>query len=1112
MVRPLVGRESELRHLGAALDDLVAGRGGLVLVSGDAGIGKTRLAEELAERAAASGAEVHWATCWDGGGAPAYWPWAQLLRSYAEGRDRATLSAEIGASADSLLAIAPDLGPLLSAGRRPRGAHGDDDPERARFAFFEAVASVFRRAAARRPIVLVLDDLQWSDPSSLLLLGFVEREVRRIAVLLVGAYRDTDIDWDDDHGRLLANAARAGLIMRLGGLDDRGVAELILHEVPGREDPALVGAIAQRSGGNPLFVVELARLFAHQDARRLGSAPFEAYGLPPEIAAVLQRRFALLSQPCHDLLSFATVVGQEFRADIVAEVTGMSLPETLAVLDEAVRARIVSAPASPGAPYAFGHALMRTVLYDQLSPPRRAALHASVAAVLEAVSPPGASAATLACHFLRAGDEAATAKGVRHAERAGREALDALAYEEAGNHFAAALAALERGDGDPELGVELFLLLGDAQTRAGDLPAARTSFTQAAAGARQHGLAALLARAALGLGTGPTGFEIRLFDQEQVDLLEEALAALGETDSALRAWTMARLSVASSLSAPTAQRRARAEAALAMARRTGAIDVLVYALAAHCDAIPGAAHVEERLGEATRIIRLAEEAGNRTTELLGRRLRLVALLEGGDVAAADGEVDAFARSAQSLRQPLYLWYVPLWKGMRALREGRLAEAEARASEAEALGQQAHSANASMLVASQRLSIALARGQPAEAEDLLRSMVDDGLPVGSGVEAWLAAIWARDGRLAEASAALGRLVATGFAAHAEDDAEWLSSACQLAEACVAVGDVDAAVLLRDQLAPFAQRCAVDGIGAAWLGSTARYLGMLSHLLGDHDDAVSQLEHALDVHRRAGALLLTAHTLHNLGHALLARGRDGDTERGRTSLAEAAAILRELGARVPDQGREGAGPLVGTRGEDLPLANAFRRDGETWTLSYRGRTVRVRDSKGLGDVARLLAAPGQEVLAAELLAAGEGVPAPGALTREAAEQHGLSAIGAAWGDVILDDRARREYRRRLAELQQDVDEAEGHHDAARAEKARLEMEFIADQLTSSLGLGGRPRRSGDTAERARKAVTQRVRAAIQRLERDHPELGRHLDRSIRTGTYCSYAPEHPTSWTL
>lgn len=1112
MARPLVGRESELRRLAGALGDLVAGRGGLALLSGEAGIGKTRLAEELAERAAASGAEVHWATCWDGGGAPAYWPWAQLLRSYAESRDCATLSAEVGASASSLLAIAPDLGPLLPAGRRPSGPNGDDDPDRARFALFEAVASLFRRAAARRPIVLVLDDLQWSDPSSLLLLRFVEREVRRSAVLMVGAYRDTDIHWDDEHGRFLADVARAGLIVRLGGLDDRGVAELVLHEVPACEDPELVTAIAQRSGGNPLFVVELARLLAHLDTRRLGSAPYEAYGLPPETAAVLQRRFALLSQPCHDVLSVAAVAGGEFRADIVAEVTGVALPQTLALLDEAVRARIITAPGSPGLPYAFGHALMRKVLYEQLSPQRRIALHASVAAVLEAATPPGSSVATLAYHFLRAGDETATAKGVRYGERAGREALDALAYEEAGHHFAAALAAIEMGDGDPELRVELLLSLGDAQTRAGDLPAARTSFTQAAAGARQHGLAAQLARAALGLGTGPTGFEIRLFDEEQVDLLEEALEALGAADSSLRAWTMARLSVASSLTAPTEQRRARAEEALAMARRTGAIDVLAYALAAHCDAIPGAAHVEERLGEATEIMRLAEQASDRSTELLGRRLRLVALLEHGDIAAADTEVDAFARSAQSLRQPLYLWYVPLWKGMRALTAGRLAEAEARASEAEALGQQAHSANASMLVGSQRLSIALARDQPAEAEDLLRSMIDDGLPLGPGAEAWLAAIWAREGRLAEASGVLSRLVATGFAAHPEDDAEWLSSACQLAEACAAVGDLDAAGVLRDELAPFAQRCAVDGIGAAWLGSTARYLGMLSHLLGDHDEAVIHLEHALDVHRRAGALLLTAHTLHNLGHALLARACDGDTERGRKSLAQAVAIFRELGTRVPQEHRDDPDPPAGTPGEEPPPANTFRRDGETWTLSYGGRTVLVRDSRGLGDVARLLAAPGQEVLAAELLAAGQGVPAAGSLTRGAAEQHGLSVIGAARGEPILDDRAHREYRRRLAELQQEVDEAEGHHDLARAEKARLEMEFITDQLTSSLGLRGRPRRSGDVAERARKAVTQRVRAAIQRLDRDHPELGRHLDRSIRTGTYCSYTPERPTSWSL
>lgn len=1087
MARPLVGRESELRQLTVVLDDLATGRGGLVLLTGEPGIGKTRLAEELAARATAAGAEVHWATCWEGGGPPAYWPWVQLL------------------------AIAPDLGAGLpgSGVGEPRA---EGDPDRARFALFEAVAALFRRAAARRPLVLVLDDLQWSDPSSLLLLRFVGRELRRIPVLLVGTYRDAEIDWDDEHGQLLADVAREALVLRLGGLDDDGVAELMSWDAPGGHRPELVTAVAQRSAGNPLFVIELARLLTDQDARRLISAPYEPAWLPPEIAAILQRRFALLAQPCHDLLSVAAVIGQDFGAGVLARVAGLSQAATLVALGEAVRAGIVAAPEPAGAACTFAHPLMRGVLYDQLGPARRAELHAAVGAVLEASDGVArAPAATLAYHFLRGGS-GALAKGVRYSERAGRDALDALAYEEAARHFGEALEALERGDADPELAVELLLSLGDAQTRAGDLPAARSSFRDAGAQARQRGLAAPLARAALGLGTGPAGFEVSLFDDAQVELLEEALAALGAEDSPLRAWTVARLSVASSLVAPAEQRRSRAEQAVAMARRLGADDALAYALAAHCDAIAGAAHAETRLAEASEIVRLAEETGDGRTELLGRRLRLVASLELGDIGAVDVEVAAYARRAQSLRQPLFSWYVPLWRGMRALMAGRLAEAETRTGEAEAQGRQAHSANASMLAASQRISIALERGRPKEAEHHLRSLLDEGFPVGPGADAWLASICARDGRLAEAQAAVGRLVATGFPQHAEHDAEWLSSVCQLADACVTVGDVDAAAAIREGLAPFADRCAVDGIGAAWLGSTARYLGMLARVLGDTDGAVAHLEHALAVHRRAGAALLVAHTLHNLGDVLVARAGAGDPERAAALLAEAAAIYRELGTTVPEPVGTGTAAPARTSAEPMSAGNTFRREGETWTLSYRDRTVRVRDSKGLRDLARLLAVPNQEVLAAELLTAGHRTAAAAALSPVAADQHGLSVIGAGRGDPILDDRARREYRQRLVELRDELDEAERHHDGARADNARLERELITDELASSLGLGGRPRRSGDVAERARKAVTQRVRAAIHRLGRDHPDLGRHLDRSIRTGTYCSYAPERPTSWSL
>jgi hypothetical protein len=211
--------------------------------------------------------------------------------------------------------------------------------------------------------------------------------------------------------------------------------------------------------------------------------------------------------------------------------------------------------------------------------------------------------------------------------------------------------------------------------------------------ARRRGSADDLACAALGFGAGLGGLEVDLFDEHQITLLEEALLALGSRDSRLRAWTLARLSVALSFVAPHLRRRQLSEEAVGMARRLEDRRALAYALASHCDASAGPAHSERRLRAADEIVGLAGSEGDATTALLGRRLRVVALLELGDIAGVDAEIEAFARKAENLRQPLYLWYVPLWRAMRAIMQGRLDDAERYLDRAVATGKRASSRNA-----------------------------------------------------------------------------------------------------------------------------------------------------------------------------------------------------------------------------------------------------------------------------------------------------------------------------------------------------------------------------------------------------------------------------------
>jgi tetratricopeptide (TPR) repeat protein len=1124
--RSLVGREGELRHLVAVLEDAAAGRGCVALVTGEPGIGKTRLAEEVADRAEVDGFEVHWATCWEGGGTAPYSPWAKLLRSCVDAGRGAAAAEEPGASAAlgmpalTVLTLVSDLTVRLHLPSVPAVLGEGIEAEEARLELFGAIAAVFQRAATVHPLLLVLDDLHWADPSSLLLLRFVARELHRRRLLILGTYRDVEVDWKAEQGRLLAALAQEGSVVRLGGLDLHSVGSLIADVAdvvrgPDRgvtaPDPGLVAAIHQRSGGNPLFVVELARLLAHQETV---AGPPPALALPRETLAVLERRLALLSQPCCEVLTVAAACGELFRAGFVAQVAGLRLERILELLEEAARARIIVAPDTPAGRHSFGHALIRDALYGQAPLDRRAAIHQAIGEALERAPDASTRAGELAHHFLRSATPAGAARAVSHSERAGRQALDVLAYEEAAGHFARAVETLDLvADGNGRR-LDLLLALGDAQLRSGDLPAARNAFREAAGLARGQDRPSQLALAALGLGAGPSGFEVRLFDEEQVDLLGEALRALGPADSKLRAWTLARLSVALSYMASPEYRRALSDESVGMARRLGDRAVLAYALAAYCDAIAGPAHARDRLHLSGEIIDLARETGDRTVELLGRRLRLIAHLELGDIPAADAEIEAFARSARTLRQALFGWYVPLWKGMRALMQGHLADATHHATEAESIGRQAHSDNAAMLVESQRISLALEWVAPAEAESIVRSMLDRWGPT-TGARAWLTGIIARAGRRAEARAMLDRQLAPGVSDPPEEDAEWLPSTCQLVEACAVVGDEQAASLLYERLLPHADRFAVDGIGAACLGSTSRHLGLLAGLLGRTDAAAAHFEQALAAHRRAGASLLVAHTLRDYGAVLQTAADPAAAARASVMLDEAAGIYLELGLDHQANALEalcaGAAPAVAMPPPgSSPEANIFRPEGEIWTLAYAGKVVRLRDSKGLHDIARLLADPQREIHVVDLIAAaphrgrrppGDGVGGP---------QPGASDT--CRGDPVLDTQSRREYRRRFAELQEELDEAAHHNDPMRVERARAEMDFIAGELAAALGLGGRPRRLGDPAERVRKAVRERVRTVLRRLAREHPDLARHLEHSIRTGTFCCYSPEHPMYWTL
>jgi tetratricopeptide (TPR) repeat protein len=479
-------------------------------------------------------------------------------------------------------------------------------------------------------------------------------------------------------------------------------------------------------------------------------------------------------------------------------------------------------------------------------------------------------------------------------------------------------------------------------------------------------------------------------------------------------------------------------------------------------------------------------------ELLGRRHRLIALLELGDIPGADFEIAAYESVARALREPRYLWYVPMWRAMRALMEGRFNDCDALTKEFVRVGELAHSENANLLAEVVRWNVLHKQGRLREAGDALREQLE--LVPGVYGESFWVGLVAPDEFPAEAKSALGRLAPSDFA-ELPRDSIWLCGMSGVADACEVVRDTNAAETALRLLLPFRDHFAYDGTATACYGSMSRYIGELAGVLGRVDDAARHFEAALDAHRRAGASALVADTLRVFGGTLIAAG---EQERAAPLLREALAYYAELGMEVRAKQVDS---MLAEQRDGAP--NAFRRDGDVWTLSFDGRTIRLKDAKGLRDIATLIARPGREVHVADLISSTEGMRTPAGATEELA-----SAPSSA--EELLDAPARAAYRERLRELQEDLDEAEQFGDIARGERARIEMDAVAGELASALGLGGRARRTANPAERARKAVAQRVRNALRRIDVEHPSLARHLDHSLRLGSFCSYVPEREVEW--
>jgi eukaryotic-like serine/threonine-protein kinase len=899
-----VGREPELAELLGGLDHACAGRGRLFLLVGEPGIGKSRLAEELLAHARARGARVLVGRCWEAGGAPAYWPWVQALRSYVRETGAAGLHSQLGAGAADLAQIIPELRRRSPDLPEPSSRESDG----ARFRLFEAASTLLLLATRDRPVVLVLDDLHAADEPSLLLLRFVAREIAASRVLVVCAYRDVDPAPRDPLSSALAELVREPQTAHivLAGLSEREVADYIERSTGVESAARLVRVIHTETEGNPLFVAEVVRLL---DAEGRIAQPDAHLRIPPGIHAVISQRVGRLSERCRNLLVAASVMGREFGLDALARLSELSGHELLDVLDEAMAERVVGdVPGAPGR-LRFGHALIRDTLYDELTPARRLQLHKAAGEALEAVYSTDLDPhlAELAQQFFAAAPAGVADKAVDYARRAGDRAAFHLAFEEAIRLYEMGLAFVN----GPDPRCELLLARGNAQARAGNTPAAKATFREAAELADRGGLAEQLARAALGYG-GRVTWEVSRDDDYLVPLLERAIAALGDDDSPLRVRLLARLAGGPlrDASYPPERKATLSEQALAAARRIGDRTTLAYAIQGYILGHHSPEHTRRQLELATELVDVAGEVGDKERVLEGHEERLDALLELGDMSAAKLELEAMTRLAGELRQPSQEWFAAVYRALFTLLQGGLSEAEDLISTAHRLGQRALSWSAAVSYRLQLYVLRREQDRLAEVEDLVRRSVEE-YPTYRIWRCVLAQLTAQLGDHAEARAILEALAADRFAAVPFDE-EWLVSMGLLAEAATALGDAEHASVLYERLLPYADRVAISYPEIS-TGSVAYRLGLLAAMMERWDDAERHFENALEMNRRIGARPWLAHTQEDYARMLIARGTPEARERALELLANARSNYANLGmntfakrASVVDQPPKGARP--------------------------------------------------------------------------------------------------------------------------------------------------------------------------------------------------------------
>jgi tetratricopeptide (TPR) repeat protein len=1100
-----VGRSRELVALSEALSETAAGRGRVVMLVGEAGIGKTRTAAEFARRASSAGALVLRGGCYEGEWAPPYGPFVEALTVHARAAAPAELRRDLGFGASALSRVLPVLRERLSD--IPESVALQPDEER--FRLFDAVSQFLITLSRHRPLVLMLDDLHWVDAGTAALLRHVGRTVHRNPLLLIGAYRDVDGRDGSSLGELMGALDRESRChrLRLPALDEAESASLATAVAAAPVPMTVLDRIGQESGGNPFFIKELVQQWTETGRpERLGR---EA-SVPASIQHVIRRRLERLSDETIRVLTVATAFTGPFHLAVVGDVAGLDEDAALAAVDAALSASLIQ-PVPHADAYEFSHALIRSTLYASQNPSRRFRLHRRVAEVMEQLYGDRAvdHAGEIAHQYERSKTLSGADRGATYAIEAALCAEAAAAHDEAARFWRMAIELLPSDDARRS---RVLRGLSFALTWSLDVDLALQVAAEAArVTAEQEGRS------------------------ETARFLGHLCVAMAAAGSPRGGWECSRLGL------PYLENR----------RDETWVRLMVHDLARR------EAEDTERLGIP---LDTAERLDIATTaeKLVWSRWEQIYLGSNGYLCP---------RTGREVRERFgdHLWWVlyhnggrdiPLWRqrARESTEQGRIAEAAlylahlsrcenslgrfaaARKDFAEAsnlAGRLSGSSIQSLTLMAARYELCVAAGEGFE------EMLEQADALARGSEnAWaFAAINAGAARamawLGEADTAMA-LVAeviqpldlaagwmTNYPGVACDVAEalWLSDRKEHAESIERnlrskVVEPDLPHVLRDGRRSLAHLCALQGRyeeAEEWFEASGRTLenlgGRPARAMVDYDVALMLVrrDRAADAER---AQLQAESALRQFGIL----GMPGWVRRAELLLGRIARSRSDVQVQgAPVEGGESSADEPTVSFEKLSSAGrsgVFRLSGEVWTLAYDGHSIQLKQHRGIEFLSHLLAHPGLEIHAFELVNnARRNVPANP--TRAAKDLRAASPEDAG---EHLDPEALLQYRARMRDLRSDLEEASANDDLGHSERIQAEIDFLERELSRAVGLGGRVRRAGSASERARVNVTRAVSEALRRIGRHHPTLGAHLRDTIRTGTTCSYRPDPrlPTRW--